>query len=99
MTTAINILKPHLAINVRNVENSVEFYKKMFGIEPSKVRTGYAKFDVQIPALNFTLNQMPFSEQGALSHLGIPRELRDLCEEVPEKEFRVDLSSTEMRNR
>ena len=71
MTTAINILKPHLAINVRNVEASIEFYKKMFGIEPSKVRTGYAKFDVQQPSLNFTLNQVPFDERGALSHLGI----------------------------
>jgi catechol 2,3-dioxygenase-like lactoylglutathione lyase family enzyme len=71
MTTAINILKPHLAINVRNVEASIEFYKKMFGIEPSKVRTGYAKFDLAEPALNFTLNQIPFGDQGALSHLGI----------------------------
>lgn len=71
MTTAINILKPHLAINVRNVESSIEFYKKMFGIGPSKVRTGYAKFDVHTPALNFTLNEMPFGERGALSHLGI----------------------------
>jgi len=68
---SINILKPHLAINVRDVETSIEFYKKMFGIEPSKVRTGYAKFDVQQPALNFTLNQVSFNEQGALSHLGI----------------------------
>lgn len=71
MNTAINILKPHLAINVRDVEASIEFYKKMFGIEPSKVRTGYAKFDVSEPALNFTLNQVPFRERGALSHLGI----------------------------
>lgn len=71
MTTAINVLKPHLAINVRNVETSIEFYKKLFGIEPSKVRTGYAKFDVQSPALNFTLNQVPFQGRGALSHLGI----------------------------
>jgi catechol 2,3-dioxygenase-like lactoylglutathione lyase family enzyme len=69
--TAINILKPHLAINVRDVQTSIEFYKKMFGIEPSKVRTGYAKFDVQGPALNFTLHQVPFNERGALSHLGI----------------------------
>ena len=71
MSTAINILKPHLAINVKDVEASIEFYKKMFGIEPSKVRTGYAKFDLQQPALNFTLNQVPFGERGALSHLGI----------------------------
>ena len=67
----INTLKAHLAINVRNVETSIDFYKKMFGIEPSKVRTGYAKFDVANPPLNFTLNQVPFSESGALSHLGI----------------------------
>ena len=71
MTNAINILKPHLAINVKDVEASINFYQKMFGVEPSKVRTGYAKFDVQSPALNFTLNQVPFGERGALSHLGI----------------------------
>lgn len=71
MTNSINILKPHLAINVRNVGASIDFYKKMFGIEPSKVRTGYAKFDVAEPAINFTLNEVPFAGRGALSHLGI----------------------------
>jgi len=70
-TTSINTLKAHLAINVRDVEQSIEFYKKMFGIEPSKVRSGYAKFDVASPPLNFTLNQVPFKDSGALSHLGI----------------------------
>jgi len=69
--TTINTLKAHLALNVNNVENSLEFYKKMFGIEPSKVRTGYAKFDVNDPPLNLTLNQVPFNGPGALSHLGI----------------------------
>jgi catechol 2,3-dioxygenase-like lactoylglutathione lyase family enzyme len=68
---AVNVLKPHLAINVRNVERSIAFYRKMFGIEPSKVRKGYAKFDVQTPALNFTLNEVPFTNSGALSHMGI----------------------------
>jgi len=71
MMTTINTLKAHLALNVNNVENSLEFYKKMFGIEPSKVRTGYAKFDVNDPPLNLTLNQVPFNGPGALSHLGI----------------------------
>ena len=71
MATQINTLKAHLAINVRDAEASVEFYKKMFGIDPSKVRTGYAKFDVSNPPLNFTLNQVPFDGRGALSHLGI----------------------------
>ncbi|MEO7539230.1 MAG: ArsI/CadI family heavy metal resistance metalloenzyme [Pyrinomonadaceae bacterium] len=69
--TAINTLKAHLAINVKDVEKSIDFYKRMLGIEPSKVRTGYAKFDVQNPPLNLTLNQVPFDGPGALSHLGI----------------------------
>jgi catechol 2,3-dioxygenase-like lactoylglutathione lyase family enzyme len=71
VNTEIKILKAHLALNVKNVDQSIEFYKKMLGINPSKVRTGYAKFDVQNPPLNLTLNEHPFNEQGALSHLGI----------------------------
>src|SRR5262245_32258136 len=64
-------LKAHLAINVTNVEQSIAFYRRLFGIEPSKVRHGYAKFGVPNPPLNFTLNQSSVSHRGALSHLGI----------------------------
>jgi catechol 2,3-dioxygenase-like lactoylglutathione lyase family enzyme len=73
MTTAaeVKVLKAHLALNVKDVEKSIGFYRKMLGIEPSKVRTGYAKFDVENPPLNLTLNQHTFNEQGALSHLGL----------------------------
>lgn len=67
----IQTLKAHFALNVRNVTESLEFYRRMLGIEPSKVRTGYAKFDVQTPPLNLTLNEVPFNERGALSHMGI----------------------------
>jgi len=70
-TQEIKALKAHLALNVRNIDESIAFYRKMLGIEPSKVRTGYAKFDVQNPPLNLTLNQGVFDNQGALSHLGI----------------------------
>lgn len=69
--THVKALKAHLALNVRNVEQSIEFYKKMLGIEPSKVRQGYAKFDVDNPPLNLTLNEAAFGGRGALSHLGI----------------------------
>ena len=67
----VNTLKAHVSINVSNVERSVEFYKKMLGVEPSKVRTGYAKFDVQNPPLNLALNEATVGGRGALSHLGI----------------------------
>jgi catechol 2,3-dioxygenase-like lactoylglutathione lyase family enzyme len=67
----INTLKAHVAINVKSVEASIVFYRKMLGLEPSKARAGYAKFDVESPPLNLTLNERPFKERGALFHLGI----------------------------
>src|SRR5207237_380811 len=46
--------------------------RRMLGIEPAKVRSGYAKFDIESPALNLALNEVPdLTTQGALSHLGI----------------------------
>jgi len=63
--------KAHVAIHVKNVQASIDFYRKLFGIGPSKVRTGYAKFDVANPPLNFALNEGLAGEPGALSHLGI----------------------------
>lgn len=72
MTSEVQVLKAHVSINVRSVERSIDFYRKMLGIEPAKVRTGYAKFDVQNPPLNLALNEVPgLAAAGALSHLGL----------------------------
>jgi catechol 2,3-dioxygenase-like lactoylglutathione lyase family enzyme len=66
-----SVLKAHIALNVASVDVSVEFYSRLFGIEPFKVRPGYAKFDVQNPPLNLSLNEGLNPGQGALSHLGL----------------------------
>jgi catechol 2,3-dioxygenase-like lactoylglutathione lyase family enzyme len=71
VSNGVMALKAHVAINVNSVGKSLDFYRKLFGIEPSKVRRGYAKFDVQNPPLNFTLNEVPVPNRGALSHMGI----------------------------
>ena len=68
---SVKVRKAHIAIHVKDVTTSIGFYRSLFGIEPCKVRTGYAKFDVANPPLNFTLNEGPEAGQGALSHLGI----------------------------
>jgi catechol 2,3-dioxygenase-like lactoylglutathione lyase family enzyme len=66
------VLRPHLALTVRDVERSIPFYEALFGLAPSKVRSGYAKFEVVDPALNFTLNEGERGESlGAFNHAGI----------------------------
>jgi catechol 2,3-dioxygenase-like lactoylglutathione lyase family enzyme len=37
---SVTFLKPHISLNVKNVEKSVEFYSKLFGIEPMKFIKG-----------------------------------------------------------
>ncbi len=71
MKNTDSILKAHVSLNVKDVTKSIEFYRKLFGIEPTKIRDGYAKFDVQNPPLNLALNQNVAVGQGSLSHLGI----------------------------
>jgi catechol 2,3-dioxygenase-like lactoylglutathione lyase family enzyme len=64
--------KIHLALNVTDVNRSVEFYRAVFGLEPIKWKPGYAKFDITEPPLNLTLNhQANIEGRGALNHLGI----------------------------
>lgn len=85
-------LKAHIAINVRSVERSVEFYQKMFGIEPSKSHPMYAKFDLEQPPLNLTLNERPFVDKGALFHLGI--QVSSTAEVLATRERWVDAGLT-----
>jgi catechol 2,3-dioxygenase-like lactoylglutathione lyase family enzyme len=65
------VLRPHLALTVSNVERSIPFYEALFGVEPEKLRPGYAKFSVPDPALNFTLNEGERESLGAFNHAGI----------------------------
>jgi catechol 2,3-dioxygenase-like lactoylglutathione lyase family enzyme len=74
---SVKVRKAHIAIHVKDVTTSIGFYRSLFGIEPCKVRTGYAKFDVANPPLNFTLNEGTAAGKGALSHLGIQVESTD----------------------
>lgn len=70
-------MRPHLSLNVRDVQSSVEFYRKVFGVTPQKQTVDYAKFDLTTPPLNFSVVSS-FPEDAALpgamsavNHLGI----------------------------
>jgi len=64
------IMKPHVSLNVTNVQKSIAFYEKVFGVPATKLRQGYAKFDLASPALNLTMQEAPRTGVNA-SHFGI----------------------------
>jgi len=59
-----------LALNVADLEESIAFYTKLFGVEPAKVRDGYANFAIADPPLKLVLFA-DAGEPGSLNHLGV----------------------------
>lgn len=66
----MNIIKPHISLNVSNIAASVAFYEKAFGVSATKLRPGYAKFDLSAPSLNLTMQEAARTGVNA-SHFGI----------------------------
>ncbi|MEM8604583.1 MAG: ArsI/CadI family heavy metal resistance metalloenzyme [Cyanobacteria bacterium P01_F01_bin.86] len=64
--------KTHVALRVTDLDRAIAFYQAMFDVQPAKHKADYAKFDLDNPGLNLTLNVgRDIDDHGSLSHLGI----------------------------
>ena len=62
----------HIALNVADLQRSIEFYRRALGCEPAKRRDDYAKFELAEPPLVLSLNPAsPAAGPQRLSHLGV----------------------------
>lgn len=59
-----------LALNVSDINAAVDFYRKLFGVEPAKLRPGYANFAIKEPPLKLVLIENA-AAAGQLNHLGV----------------------------
>ena len=82
-------MRVQLALNVTDLDEAVGFYSKMFGIEPSRERPGYANFAIADPPLKLVLFERPDQPSGSLNHLGVETETAD---EVADAEARLAAS-------
>ncbi|WP_445401668.1 ArsI/CadI family heavy metal resistance metalloenzyme [Streptomyces sp. LE64] len=60
-----------LALNVADLDASVAFYAKLFGVEPAKRRPGYANFALAEPPLKLVLIEGEPGQDTRLDHLGV----------------------------
>ncbi len=64
-----------LALNVSDLDAAIQFYSRLFGTGPAKVREGYANFLITDPPLKLVLIEHEVSGSdgvtGKLNHLGI----------------------------
>jgi catechol 2,3-dioxygenase-like lactoylglutathione lyase family enzyme len=69
-------MRLQLALNVSDLDQAVDFYSRMFGVEPDKTRPGYANFAIAEPPLKLVLFEGQ-GEPGSLNHLGVETETAD----------------------
>lgn len=60
-----------LALTVADLESSVLFYSTLFGVEPAKVRPGYANFAIAQPPLKLVLIEGEPGQDTQMDHLGV----------------------------
>jgi catechol 2,3-dioxygenase-like lactoylglutathione lyase family enzyme len=60
-----------LALRVSDLDASIAFYSKLFGVEPAKRRPGYANFAIAEPPLKLVLIEGGPGRPTVLDHLGI----------------------------
>ncbi len=72
-------MRLQLALNVENIDESIDFYTKMFNTAPYKTKPGYANFEIEQPPLKLVLFEQP-GAGGSLNHLGVEVENADQVE-------------------
>lgn len=60
-----------LALRVPDLDGSVAFYAKLFGVQPAKRRPGYANFAIDEPPLKLVLLEGESDRATVLDHLGV----------------------------
>jgi lactoylglutathione lyase len=65
------VSRVQLALNVSDIDAAVDFYSKLFGTEPAKVRPGYANFAISDPPLKLVLIEDANQTPGTINHLGV----------------------------
>lgn len=66
-------MRLQLALNVADLDEAIDFYTRMFGTEPVKIRPGYANFAVADPPLKLVLFAGA-GDPGSINHLGVETE-------------------------
>ena len=67
-------MRLQLALNVPDLEASIDFYSRMFSTEPYKVKPGYANWQIEEPPLKLVIFENKDATPGSINHLGVETE-------------------------
>lgn len=83
----------HLHVGVDNLDKSIQFYSTLFGQEPAKVKTDYAKWMLEDPRINFAISTRVNTK--GVDHLGIQVDEGSELKEITGRLKKANLGVTE----
>ena len=86
-----------LALNVDDLDASIDFYSSLFGTPPAKIKPGYANFAVAEPPLKLVLIENA-GQGGSINHLGVEVTDTSAVEATQSRLTAEGLASTDERD-
>jgi len=80
----------HIHVAVDNIERSIMFYNALFGQEPAKVKSDYAKWMLDDPRVNFAIST--HSGKQGVDHLGLQVDAAEELSAVRERLKQADMA-------
>ncbi|GJL63718.1 MAG: glyoxalase [Nitrospirales bacterium] len=78
----------HIHIGVQKLDASIQFYSALFGAEPVKTKSDYAKWMLDNPSVNFAISTRV--SQAGVDHLGIQVDTDDELSELRNRLSQAD---------
>ena len=66
-----NFPRTHISLHVKSIDATVDFYTKFFNQPAAKVKEGYAKYELDQPAVTISFIEKENGIQSSFGHLGI----------------------------
>lgn len=79
----------HIHLGVDNLDEGIRFYNTLFGTEPVKIESDYAKWLLDDPSINFAISTRV---KPGLDHLGVQVEEKNELGELRERMKSADMS-------
>ncbi len=73
----------HVSVTVTDLDRSIDFYRTLFGEEPTVSKADYAKWMLDDPRVNFSISQSSRSQ--GVNHVGVQAETMSELAQIQER--------------
>lgn len=83
----------HVNVSVADLGRSIDFYRTLFGQEPTVLKDDYAKWMLDDPRINFSVNQS--QRLRGVNHVGLQADTEAELDEIRERLYQAEARTYE----